>query len=731
MRLSWLCLNPLPLLLLGALLLNAALADSSNSAHPHSDTPQQAAAPPPPPAPAAATRAAAAVTAAAGAAASAAAEQLSQASPASASTQPQSDAFRDEGGKQTSLLQQQQLQQLQQQNQQQQQQQQEQKGFSVVWLTDVHLDHLYTAAAPVHSFCHDPRRAAAAGAAAAGAAAAGSQWLPGTAAAALQQEARQQQPVFVQARRLAEVPPPSGGLRLLLQQRRSMERGGGRKEAAADAHKPAAAPAAAAAGGRGHMHVAAHAGETDPLLGRAGCDSPPALIETALHFASSLAAASQRSEGGWQGPVLPPTAAVLLTGDYAAHFSEGQTADRREALRLWTSALLRHFPQSCGEGGGEGEAEQEAAQPAQQQQQQQQGRGACRRMQLLMVVGNNDLAADYLIPAARSEWAHFLFSLWRGALPSAAETKEASGLYYSTELERHPAVSVLCLNTVLYSVAARTRLVAAGFSLESLSQEEEADPAGQFAWLRKQLQQARTAKKQVIIAGHIPPGFDSHLVSGFSEEDLWLPRYTEKYRALITEFADSVTAQLFGHLHFGRVRAVTAEARSGEEREGEAGFPTALLGAPALSPIHGNNPAMAALVFQQQQQSAAVAAAADGGDSSSSKTTLADYLQYSLPLYGFVGAAGTGGVRPHFSFEYSLHATFAPFMHAEKKAPRCIDGSLAIRMGEALRVYPLAYALYEWHAAAGGLRASSRVRSCEVLAITKEEHKECLRGGEL
>ncbi|KAL8275891.1 hypothetical protein Esti_000153 [Eimeria stiedai] len=637
------------------------------------------------------------------------------------------------------------------QEQRQQQQQQQQRDFSVLWLTDIHLDHLYNASAPVRVFCHLPysRHAAIAG----------SQWALGGGPSLLQQ---QQQPMYVQARRLAEL---TSSRRSRIEPRVQHHRGPPlstgqmHAKAAADAPPEAAAPAAVA--GRGIVQMA-HAGETDPMLGRAGCDSPPALVDTALQFASSLvtpavaaapvvfAAESSKGRGdagGGLSMLLPPAAAVLLTGDYAAHFSEGQACPccsyshlccccccRREALRRWTAALFRQFPQPCDAAVAKGEESRGTQQQQQQKQHQDGDGGGC--MQLLLVVGNNDLSADYLIPAARSEWTSFLFSLWGKALPSDAESKQSfiKGLYYAAALRKHPGVVVLCLNTVLYSVAARKRLVDAGFTLAGLTAAEEKDPAGQFAWMREQLQRAREQQTQVVIAGHIPPGFDSHLMPQFSEEDLWVSRYTLIYRSLVSEFSNLVVAQVFGHIHFGRIRALIPEPDS---IAAQGAVPTALLGAPALSPIHGNNPAMAALVLTEK--------AVGRQTNNEGQVALADYVQYSLPLYGFVGAAGRGGVKPRFSLEFSISEAFSPFMSAgsspatkaatgelqKQEKLQCIDGPLAIKLGEALRLSPMAYALYDWHAAAGGLRISSRVRSCEVLALTWKEHKECLRRADL
>lgn len=552
------------------------------------------------------------------------------------------------------------------------QQQQQQGDFSLPWLTDIHLDYLYDPVAPVSKFCHTPDP----------------------------QETSHEAPIVVQTRRLAVL---SGLQRHKQQQQQHAEEAGGSAAEGTPAAAPTAAPAAAES--LGDELTKGQAGETEPRLGRAGCDSPPALVLKALKFAASLAS----KKGPAADALHAPAAALLLTGDYAAHYDDNQIEIRREAIRLWTEALFKHFPQDCG--GHE-------------------QRQDC--MQLLLVAGNNDMPADYLVPSARPDWTAFLFDLWAPALPRDAAVQETfkRGLYYKTQLRKAPGVVVLCLNTVLYSRDARNKLRAAGVSISQLDDAENSDPAGQLAWMRQQLQEARDRNQQVLIAGHIPPGFSSHLNLGYSEEGLWTSRFTKQYRSIVNKYSDVVLAQAFGHIHFGRIRALIPQAESSRQAK-----PSALLVAPAVSPIHGNNPAVAALIFKQR----AAFEKAGNVAKSAGPVVLSDYVQYSLPLYGFVGPGGRGGIEPDFSFEFGVHETFAPFVtrgsahqqhEKQEKHQHQIDGEFAVQLGKALRLSPMLFALYEWHAVAGGQRIPSRVRSCEVLALTEDERYDCLADNE-
>lgn len=193
---------------------------------------------------------------------------------------------------------------------------------------------------------------------------------------------------------------------------------------------------------------------------------------------------------------------------------------------------------------------------------------------------------------------------------------------------------------------------------------------------------------------------------------LWPPR---RYRTLVSSYTDVLLAQTFGHIHSTRIRTLTPEAIRRDQRGSSA-----LLVAASVSPSHGNNPSVGALIFNTQQTSAAAA-----------DLVLRDYLQYTLPLYGFIGDTGEAGAKPKFSYAFSLLETFGPVVArrlqlSQGEGPHHIDGTFARTMGEVLAVSPVAYALYEWHGAAGGGHVSSRVSSCEVLAMTPEERKICL-----
>ena len=124
---------------------------------------------------------------------------------------------------------------------------------------------------------------------------------------------------------------------------------------------------------------------------------------------------------------------------------------------------------------------------------------------------------------------------------------------------------------------------------------------------------------------------------------------------------------------------------------------------------------------------------------------LADYTQYHLPLYGFVGNSGFGREDPAFKFESSFQGTFRPFLRCAKPPQsfvadvgagrgnqstpgglRCIDGSTALQVADAVGRSPFAYAAYMGHRYAGGKDVASAAVRCGSLAMTEEDFVECI-----
>ena len=200
------------------------------------------------------------------------------------------------------------------------------------------------------------------------------------------------------------------------------------------------------------------------------------------------------------------------------------------------------------------------------------------------LVGNDDSACgDYAEPPHSALYAA-LATQWSvvaarpaTARPSAARDI-AEGGYYVVPHPVVPNQELIILNSVFWS-----SLYHAGCS----AAPERGDAPGdvEMSWLRQQLQQAQRAGKTVVLAMHIPPGFDgfnSSRQNNCSQPvTLWKPQYTAEFVATIDQYHAILRGAYAGHLHRDDFRLFT----------GAAGPFLAVHVVPPISPIYLNNPA--------------------------------------------------------------------------------------------------------------------------------------------
>ncbi|CDJ26855.1 uncharacterized protein EMH_0007460 [Eimeria mitis] len=521
--------------------------------------------------------------------------------------------------------------------------------------------------------------------------------------------------------------------------------------------------------------------ETGPELGRAGCGSSRILFDETLNFLNGLViqsraaaaagnpttspTASSAPKTAFTHYPLPPINTILLTGDFAHARKDVDPNYLEDALKEFTSGLFERFPQN-----------------SKSIRQGHSGASASEGIQLVLVVGNHDFPPAALLPPQRTRAEAssekvkgrltlvqlFVITTSICALQDACALQTfLRGMYYSTDLREEPKMRVICLNTNFYAVKLRKAAIAliqsnkhelageeTATSLPAAGEDaaEEADPAGQFEWLEEELRSARARGQQVIICGHVMPGLTVRLNEFAYFRDNWESAYTARYRDLISAYSDVVAAQLYGHQHEGTMVVLPPRGTQAWKDAPTAGprcnprqpnLPTALLTIPSISPQNGNNPTMRVLVFDgvqdnhQQPQEYEERERAGAG-----AYALADYAQYHLPLYGFVGHSGFGRTGPAFEFESSFQDIFRPFMRCAKPSQlslasaakgrkcsgptRCIDGSTALQVADALERSPFAYAEYMKHRYAGGKDVASKAASCGSLAVTEEDFIECI-----
>ncbi|KEP67550.1 UNVERIFIED_CONTAM: Ser/Thr phosphatase family protein [Hammondia hammondi] len=736
-------------------------------------------------------------------------------------------------------------------------------SFAIAWVSDVHLDPLYSPVAHIEDWCRSSSSSSRSSAALLSPSSFGSR------AASRQEESAEQSPTSKQS---GESLPRD-------------EEDAQRAEATSRrSHAPSVEPLSLLRGWRG--------AETNPNIGRAGCDSSPLLFRLLLDSVEreirrrrskdEKAAKPQTSEEFWEMPETKsaaektagaqqrelsdaeegerqsthwgqgrqeeglrdiPIEAVLVSGDFAAHYDDSEPQKRMAAIKMAAHALLSRFAPSSSPspsspssspspsspsslpsarlrrasalaGWGEHAAEAEARSGEREKRRESEGdRGegyiegrlaggaadsagerragetgtaaSATPVQVIFVVGNNDLPRDYHVPETLNKWSVALYKLWRPILPGDPQTKETfeRGLFYRTRLATRPAVRVLCLNTVFYARVAWERakesLRRAGEKHEKGEEDllEGSDPAGQFAWMARELQDAREHQEQVLLVGHVPPGVSVHFRGQLEHVQQWRDAHLERYRSLVLNYSDVIVAHLYGHVHADTLRVISpalhpvppflasspppsaflsslsSSPASGDLAHlcrvslGVAERVQPLLTAPAVSPVHGNNPAWKILFFSDSPLDARKSPSLPR-----SPVSLLDYTQLYLPLYGFIPRTATGGSAAGVS-ETSLatlassassadgtvnHATLRGETSAEIPFREeytfsstyglpCVSGPAVARLSQLLVVSPFFFGLYSWHSESGGREVTNRLRVCEGVVATRGEYLRCLR----
>lgn len=306
--------------------------------------------------------------------------------------------------------------------------------------------------------------------------------------------------------------------------------------------------------------------DTASSEGQIGCDSPLSLIKSAVLAAKDV----------WPEPDF-----VLVTGDLARHGMD--RLDHPEAaLKEIFDAIAQLFKDNF---------------PS-----------------IIFCLGNNDGRADYFFNVSDPEVLGMAISSDLNSTFVGVEAKMfLGGGYYARSISDHghsDKVKVLSLNTVIYSI-------------EHLPRSSSNDPLGQFAWLESVLSEARANGGYVMVVGHIPPTIGSYRKSQF-----WQDRYLDRYLALVDEYADVVSAQLFGHLHSDEFRVLPFSSEDAPP----------LLLTSSVTPVYGGNPSFRVVSYDTE------------------RGNIADYTTYYLnlvnkntssawhKLYSFREAYGAGNL---------------------------------------------------------------------------------------
>ena len=169
------------------------------------------------------------------------------------------------------------------------------------------------------------------------------------------------------------------------------------------------------------------------------------------------------------------------------------------------------------------------------------------------IIGNNDLAPDYGSVDTDPECFGKLTDAMTSLSEDEKETFRRGGYYFHD----FGSTRVLFLNSVMYS---RKR-----------DKSDDRDPFGQFAWMEEKCAEATNKGMTIGVVMHIPPG-----IAKVGSKEGWYGKYREQYHAMAVKYNFKFT--LSGHTHLDEMLPTSKDAVR------------YLLGAPALSPIRGNNP---------------------------------------------------------------------------------------------------------------------------------------------
>lgn len=255
----------------------------------------------------------------------------------------------------------------------------------------------------------------------------------------------------------------------------------------------------------------------DPKYGRAKCDSPLLLVDSAVQ--DVLLQLSLDADG----------TPLLLGGDTVRHdldMFENQTAPNsteRYAPEFVISKKIYDTVFATIRS-------------------EQSKHSTLKHMTIMTTQGNNDCIPKYYFDDNSATHPSFQLKAEEfesNGFMTAAEVAEYSK--YGRYLRDVPGtpVTIMSINTIIYS---------SGHADKPPESDKIDDPCGQFTWMGEQLTKLRAAKRVVYIFTHMAP-----MVG------LWVEKYNSNYTHLMEEFVDVVKMQFFGHMHNAQFFLLTSD----------------------------------------------------------------------------------------------------------------------------------------------------------------------------
>ncbi len=202
---------------------------------------------------------------------------------------------------------------------------------------------------------------------------------------------------------------------------------------------------------------------------------------------------------------------------------------------------------------------------------------------LVYAPGNNDaVCGDYKVAPHSAVLADVARDLPLVAGDAAARRDFATGGFYVAPHPSVPGHDIIALNSVFWSIKYRDECSKRG-----------GDPgAAELDWLAWTLYREKAAGRTATLVMHIPPG-----INGFTSAkqscpwagtSFWRADVTKRFAALVAQYKDVLTASYAGHTHMDDFRLLSDAA----------GTPLLVTRiTPAVTPLFGNNPAFAVMLY--------------------------------------------------------------------------------------------------------------------------------------
>lgn len=219
------------------------------------------------------------------------------------------------------------------------------------------------------------------------------------------------------------------------------------------------------------------------LYGDFLCDSPYRLIQSAFsHMA----------------PLTQPEDFIIWTGDSPPHVppDELSTDVVIQVISNMTQTIRQHFP----------------------------------NLTVYPALGNHDYWPQDQMPSSTNAIYKAVAQLWEPWLQPEALLTLSQGGFYS-QLAK-PGLRVVSLNTILY------------YGPDQAT-KNMTDPAGQFEWLEKTLEEAVQSQEKVYIIGHVPVGYLPFVRNTTAMREI----HNERLVAICRRYSHVISGQFYGHTH--------------------------------------------------------------------------------------------------------------------------------------------------------------------------------------